>query len=41
MKLKTKVNIQNAKNKNPLIELIAKGTLIALCISLVLVLVFA
>ncbi len=41
MKLKTKVNIQNAKNKNPLIGLIAKGTLIALCISLVLVLVFA
>lgn len=41
MKLKTKINIQSTKNKYPLIGFIAKGTLIALCISLVLVLVFA
>lgn len=41
MKLKTKINIQNTKNKSPLIGFIAKGTLIALCVSLVLVLVFA
>ncbi len=41
MKLKTKINIQNTKNKYPLIGFIAKGTLIALCVSLVLVLVFA
>ena len=41
MKLKTKINIQNTKNKYPLIGYIAKGTLLALCTSLVLVLVFA
>lgn len=41
MKLKTKINIQNTKNKYPLIGFIAKGTLIALCVSLVLVLIFA
>ena len=41
MKLRTKINIQNTKNKYPLIGYIAKGTLLALCTSLVLVLVFA
>lgn len=41
MKLKTKINIQSAKNKYPIIGFIAKGVLIALCTSLVLVLVFA
>lgn len=41
MKLKTKINIQNTKNKYPLIGFIAKGVLIALCSSLVLVLIFA
>ena len=41
MKLKTKINIQSTKNRHPLIGFIAKGTLIALCTSLVLVLVFA
>lgn len=41
MKLRAKVNIQNTKNKFPMAGFIAKGTLIALSISLVLVLVFA
>ncbi len=41
MKLKAKSNVQKTKNRNPLIGFIAKGTMIALCISLVLVLVFA
>lgn len=41
MKLKTKINIQSTKNRHPLIGFITKGTLIALCTSLVLVLVFA
>ncbi len=41
MKLKTKINIQSTKNRHPLIGFIVKGTLIALCTSLVLVLVFA
>ncbi len=41
MKLKTKINIQKAKNKNPIVKFIAKGVLISLCTSLVLVLVFA
>lgn len=39
MKLRTKINTQ--KTKNSLIGFIAKGVLIALCTSLVLVLVFA
>ncbi len=41
MKLKSKINIHKEGNKNSLIKYVAKGVLIALCTSLVLVLVFA
>lgn len=41
MKMKTKINIKSSNMKNSMIGFIAKGTMIALCVSLVLVLVFA
>ena len=41
MKFKSKINIHKEGNKNSLIKYVAKGVLIALCTSLVLVLVFA
>ncbi len=41
MKMKAKIDTDKTKNKNSLLGFILKGTLIALCTSMVLVLVFA
>lgn len=41
MKMRIKIKSNDSKNHSPIVGNIAKGTLIALCISLVLVLIFA
>ncbi len=41
MKMRIKIKSTDSKNHSPIVGNIAKGTLIALCISLVLVLIFA
>ena len=41
MKMKAKAKILKEKNTSPVVGCIAKGTLIALCVSLILVLIFA
>ena len=41
MKMKAREKIMKEKNSSPIVGSIAKGTLIALCVSLILVLIFA
>ena len=41
MKMKARAKTMKEKNTSPIVGSIAKGTLIALCVSLILVLIFA